>query len=662
MRLLIHFNVMLLSLFCTFVWGQNGQTSERCPPFRLHDFRGRAYAQSEVNTPTTIVAFLGTECPLAKLYAVRLNELARQFEGQLTILGINSNRQDSITEMAAFSRRHGLQYPMLKDVGAKLADQLGAQRTPEVFLLDRNRRICYRGRIDDQYGVGYARNAPTRHDLQVALEELLDGKEVSMPRTEPVGCFIGRPRKSPPTGNVSYAKHIAKILQSHCVECHREGQIAPFALTDYEEVVGWADTIREVIEAGRMPPWHAGPEHGSFANDRSLPAEDKSQLIQWIENGMPKGDNKDLPERRTFTEGWSLERSPDQIVEMGTKPFDVPAEGVVDYQYFVVNPQFKEDKWVSAAEVIPGNRSVVHHAIVFVRPPEGERQDGIGWLTAYVPGQTVMQLPVGMARKIPKGSQLVFQIHYTPIGSKAEDVTKIGLIFAEASSIHTEVQTRLAINRDFEIPPGIDNYEVSMSINSFPPKSKLWAIAPHMHYRGKSFEVVADTKSTAKTLLHVPNYDFNWQHAYVLAQPLPLEGVSIRAKAVFDNSENNLVNPDPLATVRWGDQTWEEMAMAYLAILVPRELGQKRIVRQNKSLVTERRGKRLLTIAEREERAHEIAQQFFAKMDANRDGVIAKSEASQSFRAFAWRHFDVNEDGELDRTEVLRQARMSLRP
>ena len=530
MRLLTVVNVLLFSLCMARPDTCEGQESERCPAFELDDFHGRTFSLSAVNTQATVIAFLGTQCPLAKLYAVRLNDLVQEFDGRVTVWAVNANRQDSMTELAAFAKRHQIRYPLLKDPEAKVADALGAQRTPEVFLLDDQRIMRYQGRIDDQYGVGYARPQPTRDDLRIAIQELLRGEKISVAKTEAVGCIIGRRQQVEPTGDITYAKHIARILQEHCIECHREGQIAPFALTDYDEVVGWAETIREVVQDRRMPPWHADPEHGSFANDRSMPENDRSLLFQWIENGMPLGDVTDLPTPPTYVEGWSLGQVPDQVLPMAQEPFTVPAEGTVEYQYFVVDPKYAEDKWVVAAEVIPGSRAVVHHAIVFVRPPEGERQEGIGWLTAFVPGQTRMSLPPGTARRIPKGSQLVFQLHYTPIGSPVRDLTKVGLVFADEQTIDRELQTRLAINRNFEIPPGDAHYQVDMDGGTFPPDSQLWAIAPHMHYRGKSFSVRVESENDAKTLLHVPNYDFNWQHAYVLSDPLPLHGVTIRCQ------------------------------------------------------------------------------------------------------------------------------------
>lgn len=659
----------LNSVFLLIVWlsapilpAQVAQYFEHCPPFELRDFRGKSYSLTDVDRPYKVLAFLGTECPLAKLYANRLNELAANFTQQVVVWGINANQQDSISDMASFVTKHELKFPLLKDVGAVVADRLTAERTPEVLLLDEQNRVRYRGRIDDQYGVGYARKAPTRRDLRIAIQELIEHDHVSVPATEAVGCVIGRPNKKEPTGDVTYFRDVTQILRRHCVECHQQGQIAPFALTDYDEVVGWSETIREVIVEGRMPPWHANPDHGTFANARSLTEQEQAVLFSWIDNGMPPGEKADEPQIPKTVLGWSLPSVPDLEIAMASSPFEVPADGTVEYQYFVADPKFDEDKWVVAAEVVPGNHAVVHHAIVFVRPPDGERQQGIGWLTAFVPGQRWFELPTGTARRIPKGSKLVFQVHYTPIGSVAHDTTKVGLVFAEEDTIHTEVQTRIIVNRDFEIPAGAEKFQVHMASNGFPPHSELMAISPHMHYRGKSFQVTALKENAIEILLDVPNYDFNWQHTYILSERVPLDDTTIQCVATFDNSPQNRVNPDPTANVRWGDQTWEEMAMAYLAIAVPRNVVHQQNARSaNQRIVTERRQSQQ-SAEETEREAERVARQFFAKLDRNEDGEILRAEASASFRAFAWKVFDRNQDDKLSWEEVHYQARLSLRP
>ena len=631
--------------------GEQPKIGSQVAAFQLQDFRGKEVKLADFEADFLVVAFLGTECPLAKLYAPRLSALNDEF-ANVGFVGINANSQDSITEMRAYAEKHGINFPLLKDSGNRVADQMNAVRTPEVFVLDKDRKVQYWGRIDDQYGVGYIREKPTRNDLQTALKELLAGKAVTQPICESVGCHIGRVREANEQSEVTYSNQIVRILRKNCVECHRAGEIAPFALTDYDEVVGWAETIAEVVRDQRMPPWHANPKYGHFTNARLMSDEDKRLIYQWVENGAPKGDASQIPEPPKFAaHGWTLPRKPDVVLSMRDKPFNIPAEGTVEYQYFVVDPGFKEDKYVTAAEVIPGNRGVVHHSVIFVRPPGGERQRGIGWLTAYVPGQSTNILEEGQARYVPAGSKLVFQQHYTPNGSPQQDLTKLGLIFADPKDVEEEVVTVIALNRNFEIPPGASDHKVEAWESGFPSNGKLLAIAPHMHLRGKSFRFIAHRNGAEQIVLDVPNYDFNWQHAYKLAEPKPVKDMRIQCIAHFDNSEDNLVNPDPSQTVRWGDQTWEEMVVAYFDVAVPKgttaELNQQR---NNPGM-----GRKTSMADQRKQ-----ATGRFKRLDSNGDGKLTKSEVPNSFEAFAFKHFDSNKD-EIITLEEFEKAATEMR-
>src|SRR5262249_23926771 len=289
---------------------------------------------------------------------------------------------------------------LLRDMGNDVADRFGAKRTPEAFILDQDRVIRYRGRIDDQYDVGIQRQTAAHHDLIDALEELLAGKPVGRPVTAAVGCLIGR-RPTPARGDITYTKHVAAILQARCQECHRAGQIAPFPLTTYKDAAGWAAMIREVVEQGRMPPWNANPQHGRFANDPTLTTVEKKLLLDWIDADCPEGDLKDLPPPRLFADTWNIPK-PDIVLSM-PQPFIVPAEGVIDYQFCVVHAGFKEDSWVQAAEIRPGNRAVVHHCNVFLQPPGASEPMAQGSLQSYAlaamaAGTPPLVLPDGMAK------------------------------------------------------------------------------------------------------------------------------------------------------------------------------------------------------------------------------------------------------------------------
>ena len=615
----------------------------------LPDVYGKTHALSDFGeSRLLVVTFLGTECPLAKLYGKRLSELAAEFESRgVAFVGINANRQDSLTEIAAYGRRHNIEFPLLKDNTGAAAQEFGATRTPEVFLLDASRRIRYQGRIDDQYGVGFSRTEPEREDLREAIEAVLAGRPVKLAVTEAVGCLIGKPREPDAESPITYSNQVSRVLQKHCVECHRDGEIAPFTLTDYEEVVGWSAMIEEVVRTQRMPPWNANPAHGEFLNARLMTEDEKQLVYDWVNAGAPEGDPKELPEPREFVTGWRLPKEPDLVLPMSDKPFVVPAEGVVEYQYFAVDPKFEEDTWIVASDIVPGERSVVHHVIAFISPPEGRRRRGLGWLSAYVPGQSSMQLPTGQARLVPAGSKLIFQMHYTPNGSPQEDLTKIGLVFADPETVTEEIVTFVALEEKFEIPPRAENYRVATTRRHWPQQARLLAMSPHMHVRGKSFRFEAIWPDERReVLLDIPNYDFNWQNAYLLADPIEIpDDFAIECIAHYDNSENNLVNPDPNAAVRWGDQTWNEMMIGFFEVAVPRGYWESRRKSQPQGP----------TEADRE-RAQRIADRLFERFDVNKDNRIDRDELPSTFRKFAFYRYDRNRDQVITSEEVYQFA------
>jgi peroxiredoxin len=549
--------------------------------FTLPDYLGKDHALAELTDRDDIivVAFLGTQCPLAKLYSRRLEQIATEYADRgVAVVGVMSNSQDSLAEIAAFVRRHELSYPVLKDRRNEVADALGAERTPQVFVLDRARTVRYAGRVDDQYVVGIVRDKPTQEDLRAALDEVLAGKTVAKATTPALGCIIGRvhePQEASAASDVTYAKDIAPILQARCVECHREGEIGPFELATYEDAAGWGEMMAEVVRDRRMPPWHAAPEHGHFANDRSMPEAEKELLFAWVKAGCPEGDASQTPAPPTFTTGWQLPKEPDLVFAM-EKPFDVPADAGRDgvpYQHFVVPTNLTEDTWVSAAEVLPGNRQVVHHVIVYVVPPESDGRRNRIFLVAYVPGLRTEPMPEQSAKLIPAGSKLLFELHYTPNGSPQVDQTKVGLVLADPTKIEREVVTSELGNLRFAIPPGEANHVVTATSRAVPQDVTLLSLSPHMHLRGKAFRYeLVSPKGEREVLLDVPAYDFNWQTRYVLAEPRELlAGSVIYCRAAYDNSEKNLANPDPTKTVRWGDQSWDEMMLGYFDVIMPRD-------------------------------------------------------------------------------------------
>ena len=417
------------------------------PAFELGDVRlaaePRPQVQGKQKSPAlTVVCFLGTQCPLAKLYAVRLNELAQTFpKHDVRFVGIASNFQDSEDDIKKFAIDQDLQFPIAKDFDQRVADSINVKRTPEVFVVtNEDLAIHYRGRVDDQYSPGVSRTAPQREDLKLAIEQLLAGKSVDVSSTAPEGCLVGRAkRKLAAQPTVTWTGQINAWVTNNCAQCHQPGDIGPFSVEDYNEVVGWSDMMMETIDQKRMPPWHADPHVGKFLNERRLTEADIELFRTWIDQGTPHGkvsseETQKVAETSSVPSAaseWRLPKKPDLVVAMADQPFTVAADGIVEYQYFVVDPGFETDRWISAAEIRPGNRAVVHHSIVFVRPPDGTNPAGVGWLSAYVPGQRPLAFDASRARFVPAGSKLVFQQHYTTIGTEADDLTSVGIVFAD---------------------------------------------------------------------------------------------------------------------------------------------------------------------------------------------------------------------------------------
>lgn len=547
------------------------------------DAYGEVHDLGQENRQVMVLAFLATECPLARLYAPRLADMAKLYEPRgVAFYAVSANTHDSVTALKHFGRAHGIEFPLLKDLNSELAHRLQAQRTPAVYVLDHDGIVRYQGRIDDQYGLqttpagkqqSYQLPEPRRSDLALALDELLAGKPVSVSQTAPTGCLIGRHKEPDPSSPVTYSNQIARILNQNCVECHREGQIGPFALGSYAEASGWAETIAEVVAEERMPPWHADPRYGHFANDARLNQQDKAAIATWVAAGAPEGNQADLPAPPQFTSGWMIPE-PDQVIHM-PKTFNVPAEGTVPYQSFVVDPGWTEDKWVSAMEPRPGNPSVVHHIVMYVVPPRGVSKyfsadlplTQLDWFSSFSPGYRAPVLPEGTARYIPAGSKLVFQMHYTPNGTEQTDRSYLGVKFADRKAVKREIAVQHSGTHDFAIPPHAGNHQVDSSY-TFTQDSLLWSVSPHMHLRGKDFLyrlVYPDGKE--ETILSVPQYDFGWQTTYTLAEPKRVpKGTKMLCTAHFDNSADNLNNPDPTIEVRYGPQTWEEMCYGWFEI------------------------------------------------------------------------------------------------
>jgi hypothetical protein len=401
----------------------------------------------------------------------------------------------------------------------------------------------------------------------------------------------GEEKDSRPVPVPTFYKDVLPILQDKCQSCHRSGEAAPMPLVTYGQTRPWAGKIAAAAEMKMMPPWFADPRYGEFSNDPSLSAEAIATLAAWQKAGAPAGDAGDAPAPRQWNEGWNIPQ-PDAVLAM-PKPVQIPARGEVEYTYEIVPTHFAGDRWVQMVEVRPSSAAHVHHAVVYIRPPDSawlrhapvsepftastlgdaeERRQAhettSDLLLVYAPGSAPDRWADGMAKFLPAGSDLVFQMHYTSNGEAASDQTSVGLVFAKKPPKQRVVTLQLN-NHALMIPPGADDFRVEVQ-GTLPNDATLLSLFPHMHLRGKRFEYdIVHDDGSVETLLRV-NYHFHWQLSYKLAEPRELKaGTKLRAVAWYDNSKNNPHNPDPDKLVTWGDQTSQEMMVGFFDVAIP---------------------------------------------------------------------------------------------
>jgi hypothetical protein len=403
----------------------------------------------------------------------------------------------------------------------------------------------------------------------------------------------------------TFSADVAPIVYAKCATCHRPGEVAPMSLITYKDVRPWVASIRDKVRSRAMPPWHADRRYGTFRNEQSLTQAEIDTIVMWASAGAPEGNPSHLPALPNFPEGWQI-GTPDLVFEMPAD-YQIPATGEIAYQYFEVPTNFAEDRWMQAGEVRAGDRAHVHHIIVYVKDPSRTAQPGVminrpimstvsvaagstppphsgtpraagadhpvqrtgdQMLVNWAVGEDAPVFLPGMAKRIPKGSTLVFQVHYTTNGTPGSDRSRLGLIFAKEPP-RREIRTGMAANPLFAIPAGAADHQIEAEV-TFTEDVSVWSMHPHMHVRGKDMTYTATyPDGRSQIVLRVPKFDFGWQTDYWLAAPLVLpKGSKLHVSAHYDNSSANRSNPDPTATVRWGDQTWEEMMIGFFTYTV----------------------------------------------------------------------------------------------
>ncbi|MFO1050722.1 MAG: redoxin family protein [Planctomycetota bacterium] len=511
-----------------------------------------------------VLFFVSKDCPMVGRVMPKVGRLCSEYaERKVQFVAVDVGRSDTVRDMGTQAILFDQPYPFVRDEGFRVARALGVDRTTAVVVLDRERRIRYRGRVDDQVLYANVKEAPARQDLRAALDAVLGGTDVAVTETPIEGCLISFGPAAEPSGKRTWHRDVEPIVQRRCQDCHHEGGIAPFPLLDYDDAADHAAMIGEVVRRQRMPPWHASDDFGEFRNHLALTAGEREIVEDWVRSGAPRGDAADAPPARSFPEErWRI-GEPDLELK-ATTPTRLPADGIVPYSYVILPYVFREDTWVEAVEILPENGRVLHHAnVAWFDPKTGFSQDG--FITGFVPGGDPMMLDPGTAMKIPAGSRLGLQAHYVTTGKPEVDRIHVGLRFPR-TKVTRAAEVLVVTNTRFVIPPGAFAFPVGAR-RRVKVDSTIIGLFAHMHLRGRDMTFVAHPPAAEPTtLLMIPDYDFDWQQSYRFHEGKVklAAGTVVEVKAHFDNSTLNPFNPDPTAEVRFGEQTFDEMMYGFV--------------------------------------------------------------------------------------------------
>lgn len=617
MKLHIAFSLLASAWLCSPVLSQSepsrAMLGEKMPNLTFKDEMGKSHRLYELENKKAIaIVFLSFECPVSNSYMAPLNEMAEEFgKFGVTIWGLTTNEDDTPAQIAKSAKPFNLVFPVFKDERLKAADALKADFTPEVFVLDGNFVLRYRGRIDNMYSERLKKHASvTEHNLRQTLAELVTGRPVSGPVTQAVGCRIYREKKEvAKVADVTYHRDVQPILQKHCQECHRPGEVGPISLMTFKQAVTWAQDIKDYTQRREMPPWKVS-EGFTFHNERRMTDKEIKTLADWADGGTPAGDPNHAPPPRKFTSGWQL-GTPDLILSP-SDDFVLGPSGKDVFRCFVMPTNLEEDTYVSAVEMRPGNPQVVHHLLLFIDAagqgralektaqekqktdpiidehtklpskydlgPGYTRTMGVGFIPragmmGWAPGIQPRYMPEGVGFLVPKKADIVMQIHYHRNGRVEKDRTQIGLYFAKKKIDHPYQAGTVAggsgsgpFRLFFSIPPDDENYKLDgdgYAVKDF----TMLTVTPHMHLLGKSISItMTPPDGKEQMLLAIKKWDYNWQEMYFLKEPVQVKaGTKFHVDAYYDNSIKNPMNPfNPPRRVTLGEQTTNEMCFVFI--------------------------------------------------------------------------------------------------
>lgn len=530
--------------------------------------------------------FYSTQCPIANAYSNTLSELAKTFpENKARFIGVCVDPDLTKAQILAHSKEFGWNFPILHDTSGKLVSQFGAKVTPEVFVVDASGQVQYQGRIDDQFAARQKRNPnPQKHELKDALTAVTSGQPVAIALTTAIGCPVPELKEVVAKPIPTYSREISRIIQKNCQECHSKGQIGPFPLETYEHARKRASDLANVTSGKLMPPWK--PQRGfgrAMKHDRSLAEADIQAFADWSEAGAPLGNIADMPAPVSFATDWKL-GTPDMVLQLPAG-YVIPATGPDLYRCFVLPTNLPDDRYISAVEFKPDNRKVVHHILGWVDVSgEGRKKDelepGPGYISfvgadilthsdisGWAAGRGPTILPEGAGYSIPKKSDVILQLHYHPSGKPETDRSQVGLYFSR-KPIKAALHRTAANNTDITIAAGAKNHEIKAEW-VIPTDVVAHFVSPHMHLVGKDMKMsVTFPDGHVEDLIHIPNWDFNWQSAYEFEKPMDLpKGSILKVVAHYDNSSENPTNPNsPPKEIKWGPATYDEMCVGFISL------------------------------------------------------------------------------------------------
>ncbi len=547
------------------------------PP--LQDTTGKIHRLGDPYSVThAVVVFLNPDCPICQQYAPTLNELAKALPAGIEFFGVVAHESVSRADVMKFYKDYKLAFPVLFDANLGLATALQPTHVPEAFLLNLKHEVLYRGRIDNLFTKpGQKRASVTEFDLKNAVTEASAGKPITVKATTAVGCVYEDTLTKIEKPN--FNRHVSAILNTHCVACHREGEVAPFPLTTFAEAKPKAKQMALSVKSGQMPPWKAKKGYGHFLDENHISKAEVAILESWAKTQTPEGSVNDKPLSPPFAEGWVLGK-PDMVIKM-PEAYKLAASGSDVLRNFVIPLDLKEDKYVTAIQFKPGNRKVVHHALCFLDTSGRGRkldaaEDGLGYSSAkggigllptgslggWAPGVIPRHVPEGMARFAARGSDMILQMHYHPSGKVEEDQSEIGVYFAKTPP--TRYLAGFSVeNWTIDMPAGEKEYKLKAEYK-LPVATTFVGVAPHLHLLGKEMKAWAVTPD-GKTvpLVHIADWDFNWQDEYLYHRPFTLpKGTVVKMESVHDNSSSNPANPNsPPKHITWGEGTADEMSL-----------------------------------------------------------------------------------------------------